>query len=164
MVFRKKCCENKESHIGKHWQNHTNMWLIYFDYLLSLCFGGFHRMHVALTSRHTVCSFRIIQMERVVWKTVNMIRYGILLTAGGISHLQPNLQNFGLGTVSTLALEVIISLAFFGSWNYLCLYMYHFKITHTQKEYFNLVSDKWEPFEAVSERSQKKVVRQKTHS
>lgn len=113
MVFRKKCCENKESHIEKHWQNRTNMWLIYFDYLLSLCFGGFHGTHVAFSSRHTVCSFKILQMQRVVWKTVNIIRYGILLTAGGISHLQPNLQNFGLGTVSTRALEVIISLAFF---------------------------------------------------
>lgn len=44
---------------------------------------------------------------------LNIIRYGIFLTAGGISHLRPNLQNFGVGAVSTLALEVIISLAFF---------------------------------------------------
>lgn len=155
-MFGKKCCENKESHIGKHCQNHTNTRLIYFDYFLSLCFGGFHRTHVALTSRHTVCVFRILQMERVVRKTANIIRYGILLTAGGISHLQPNLQNFGLGTVSTLALEVIISLAFFGSWSYLCPYIHHFKITHTQKEYFYLVSGKWATLEVVSERSQKK--------
>lgn len=112
-MFIKKCCENKESHKRKHLQNHTNMWLVYFVYLLSLCFASFQRMHVVLVSRHTVCTFRILQTEGVFWKTVNIIRYGILLTAGRISHLGPNLQNFGVGTVSTLALEVIISLAFF---------------------------------------------------
>lgn len=116
MVFRKKCFGNKESHIGKQTKPYKTIQKCGLS-ILTICFlyvsGCFHRTHVALTSRHTVCNFRIIQMERIVWNTVHIIRYGILLTAGGISHLQPNLQNFRLGTVSTLALEVIIFLAFF---------------------------------------------------
>lgn len=77
-------------------------------------------------------------------KTVNIIRYGILLTAGGISHLQPNLQNFGLGTVSTLALEVIISLAFFWLLKLFMSIHISFK-NHTCKKkpsYFFLVNGK----------------------
>lgn len=44
------------------------------------------------------------------------------LTAGRISHLEPNLQNFGVGIVSTLVLQVIISQTFFSGYgNYLCM-------------------------------------------
>lgn len=128
--------------------------------ILTICFlyifGCFHKTHVALTSRHTVCNFRILQMERIVWKTGHIIRYGILLTAGGISHLQSNLQNFRLGTISTLALEVIIFLAFFLAPEVIYVYTYIIWNSHMQKEYFYLVSDKWDTLEAVSEWSQKK--------
>lgn len=44
------------------------------------------------------------------------------LTAGRISHLEPNLQNFKVGIVSTIVLEVIISQRLFsGFGNYLCM-------------------------------------------
>lgn len=44
------------------------------------------------------------------------------LTAGRISHLEPNLQNFTVGIVSTLVLEAITSQRLFsGFGNYLCM-------------------------------------------
>lgn len=91
-------------------------------------------------------------------KTVNIIRYGILLTAGGISHLQPNLQNFGLGTVSTLALEVIVSLAFFWLLKlFMSMHISFKNYTHRKKpSYFFLVTGKWAIFKEVSERIKEK--------
>lgn len=47
------------------------------------------------------------QME-TVWKTVTIIWYGMCLTAGRISQLDPNLQSFLADIVSTWVLEVMI--------------------------------------------------------
>lgn len=90
--------------------------ITYFISSLSLCFDDLKRIHETAVVTILILYYalsRTFEGGGGRGATVNIIRHGILLTAGWISHIVPNLQNIGFGTISALALQVIISLTYF---------------------------------------------------